>query len=580
MAGFTAIICKNKNIDSKHSFREKNVYGHEQNHITNFVITEKFVIEHFTNKKFIDDKILAEDSSYIIGIEGVILNLKHLKAETKQANIFDVVKCLYESSGIDFVKRLKGSFSGFIYSKKDQKWQIFTDPIGSKRLFYFQNETYFIFASELRDISFQLSSLGIQNSLNHQAAYLLLTYGYMMEDISLIDNVKRIQGGIILSYQNESISTKEYFHLRNIKQTKDSSEEIIEKMDQLFTNAIKMEFEKDKEYGYKHIATLSGGLDSRMTVLMAHKLGYSEQLNFTFSQSDYLDEKIAKKIASDHKHEFLFQSLDHGNYLKQIDKTTYYNDGLILYSGSAHVMRAIENMNFDSYGMIHTGLVGDAVIGSFLSKPFVVPPTVEMGAYSKKLLAKVTPFILEILPNYASEELFKFYGRGFSGALNGNYYFDIFSQTVSPFLEIDFLTYCYSIPEDKKYKQKIYLEWIAKKHAEFAKYPWEKTGVSPLKSMNYKRYFDLGYYKRMSLKFFDKLSGKMKSGMNPFDFWLIENEGLKDTINAYFVSHIKLLDNNIELKQDCIQLFNNGNSGEKFQVLTLLSAIKLHNIKL
>jgi len=296
MAGFTAIICKNKDIDSKHSFRKKNVYRHEQNHLANSVKSEKFVIEHFTNNKFNDDKILAEDATYIIGIEGVILNLKNLKAETKQTNIFDVVKSLYESSGIDFVKRLKGSFSGFIYSKKDQKWQIFTDPIGSKRLFYFQNEDYFIFASELRDISFQLNSMGIQNSLNHQAAYLLLTYGYMIEDISLIDNVKRIHAGTILSYQNELISTNEYFHLRNIKQTKDSSDEIIEKMDQLFSNAIKMEFEKDKEYGYKHIATLSGGLDSRMTVLMAHKLGYTEQLNFTFSQSEYLDEKIAKVV--------------------------------------------------------------------------------------------------------------------------------------------------------------------------------------------------------------------------------------------------------------------------------------------
>lgn len=66
-------------------------------------------------------------------------------------------------------------------------------------------------------------------------------------------------------------------------------------MNLLFSNTVRLEFEKDVEYGYKHIVTLSGGLDSCITALLAHKLGYVNQLNFTFSQSDYLDEKILKK---------------------------------------------------------------------------------------------------------------------------------------------------------------------------------------------------------------------------------------------------------------------------------------------
>lgn len=379
-----------------------------------------------------------------------------------------------------------------------------------------------------------------------------------------------------LTFHNNTLEIREYFHLKNIHKTTDTKEQIIEKMDQLFSNAVKLEFEKDIDYGYKHMATLSGGLDSRMTVLMAHKLGYIQQLNFTFSQANYLDEKIAKRIAIDYHHDFVFQSLDYGNYLKEIEKSVYLNDGLILYSGSAHVLHAIQLLNFNEYGLIHTGIIGDAVIGSFLSKPYGVRPTVTGGMYSTFLASEIKDFIAQILNKYPYEELYKFYSRGFLGAMNGNYTLDLVSQGTSPFLDVDFLSYCVSIPEDLKFKQKIYLEWMALKHPEFARYPWEKTGVSPLKSTNFKKYLDFRFYRRMSLKLFDKLSGKMKSGMNPFDYWMSENDSLKNYIETYFSEHIHLLNQHSVLKENCIKLFNRGNSGEKFQVLTLLAAIKLH----
>ena len=53
------------------------------------------------------------------------------------------------------------------------------------------------------------------------------------------------------------------------------------------------------------MACLSGGLDSRMTVWVAHDLGYTHQLNMTFCQSNYLDFKIAQQIATDLRHDFM-----------------------------------------------------------------------------------------------------------------------------------------------------------------------------------------------------------------------------------------------------------------------------------
>lgn len=573
MSGFKAVIFKNKRPASPlETFSKRR--EHEQKMICRSIETDSFLVQQLTNTKFLSDKVFEQNEFYFIGIEGVLLNINELKTN-KEATVFDTLISLYEKHSEDFIKQLRGDFSGFVYDKKKDKWLIFTNQTAAKRIFIFENGDYLLFASELSQLALLMKELGIQRNLVKDAAYSLLTSGFMLNEITFIEGVTRLMPGCYLKHKNGSSVIVNYFHLKNIERNTDSKSQIIEQVDDLFRQAIKREFEKDITYNYKHLATLSGGLDSRMTVLMAHKMGYTDQLNFTFSQANYLDEQIAKQIAIDHHHEFMFQSLDHGNYLRNIDEIVAYNDGMVLFSGAAHVLKSCKNMNFDDYGLIHTGLIGDAVLGSFLTQPYAIKPALSASVYSSKLLPKSQKYISEVQQNFETEELYKFYGRGFMGAMNGNYYFDVFSQSVSPFLDVDFLSYCYSIPDSQKFKQKIYIDWIAQKNKEFANYPWEKTGVSPLISLNNKKYLAPAYYKRMSLKFFDKISGKMKSGMNPFDFWLAENLQLSEHFFSYFKKHIHLIDD-VELRNDCTWLFEKGNWGERFQVLTLLAAIKLH----
>lgn len=576
MAGFTGIISFKAPIPESAGFADKCAYGNAENFKHSFEITTNYWLEQFTNKKFVAEKILEQDDDLLILTEGVVLNLPYLAKKTNKKTTFEIFKALYSEDDKDFVKQLRGDFSGVIFDKKKDQWFIYTNQTGSKRIFHFKNENYFIFSSDLKEITHLLDSLNINKSLDDSASYFLLTNGFMLEDYTLIKEVKRLSPGCHITLKDKQTDIHNYFHLKDIPPSTLSKEAIIDKMDELFLNAIRLEFEKDKAYGYKHIATLSGGLDSRMMVVLAHTLGYEEQLNFTFSQANYLDEQIAKKIAIDKNHTFLFQSLDGGNYLKEIDKAVFLNDGLVLYSGAAHVLASVQNMNFEQYGLIHTGLIGDAVIGSFLSKPEKVKPSVTDGMYSRKFASKIEDKIAEISSQYETEELYKFYSRGFLGAMNGNYTLDMVSQAVSPFLDLDFLSFCYSIPEELKYKQKIYLDWIAAKHPEVNEYPWEKTGVKPLISNNYKKYFAIGYYKRMSLKFFDKLSGKTKSGMNPFDYWFENYKSLGIFIQSYFEQNSHLLSDRKEIKETITKLYKSGNTNEKLQAVSLLAAIKLH----
>ena len=130
---------------------------------------------------------------------------------------------------------------------------------------------------------------------------------------------------IISVFRDGSVEMINYYKLPKSKLEGNVDEDqIIEMLDIKFREAIRLQFEKDREYSYKHLVTLSGGLDSRMTSWVAHQMGYVDQLNLTFSQSDYLDETIAKKIAADLKHEWIFKALDNGTFLKDIDEISTY----------------------------------------------------------------------------------------------------------------------------------------------------------------------------------------------------------------------------------------------------------------
>ncbi len=566
MPGFVGVISNDVDYDSlKIEYKSLGKLVKDKKQYDNALV------ERYTNPKFLEDKVFYEDQSALVLIDGFVLNFKDLINKYVAPDYFNTVKKMYYENGDDFFKEFRGDFSGLLYDKTKAKWIVFTNPTSTKPVYYYKNNGLYIFSSEVKVISQILRMLNYKYSLDIVGAYFLLTYGFMLEDYTLIEEVKKLRPGNYIKIENGEISLHEYSRFENRQYTSDSREKIIDNIDTLFREAVRLEYEKDLEYGYKHIATLSGGLDSRMNVMTAHELGYQDILCFTFAQSNYYDERIAKKIASDLGCEFLFQSLDGGNFLKNVEGPVLCNDGLVLYSGSAHSLSSIEKINFEHYGLIHTGGVGDGVLGSLLLKPKLVKPKMESGAYSTYLLHHILPKVKQSLGHYESNEMFKLYNRAFNGALNGTWTACQFTESASPFLDAEFMKYCFSIPPSMRYKEKIYIEWILSRHPDAAKYVWEATKLKP--STNKVLPFIVKVFRRAYIKAFGKTN---LLSMNPFQYWYDTNEQLRLFVNNYFQQNIYLLDEYPELKSDSTRLFNEGSLIEKTQVMSLLEAIKLH----
>lgn len=577
MPGFLGYIGKKV----KQSIFDKN---QRQDLVNDIISNDLIYLERRTVNKFLNDKVFIEDDEFIVVTEGVILNSLELIEKYKCKCLSETIIEMYRKNGNEFFGEFRGSFSGFLYDKKNDKKIIYTDHIGDKQIFYSKVDNGFVFASEINYIIEYYNKNNIKYSLNEAGAYYLLTYGYMLEDNTLFADIKKLIAGHYILVENDNMDIIQYFKLDNDSNYNLTEDEIIENIDVLFKQAIKRAFEKDKEYGYKHLVALSGGLDSRMTTWVANDMGYGHNIvNYTFSQSDYLDETIAKKIASDLKHEWIFKFLDNGLFLINLEEVVKISSGGALYYGLAHGKSCLDLINLDRFGTIHSGQLGDVIIGTFFSsldnnKEFSIGD----GAYSKLLINKLDKYNHKL--KYKNEEIFKFYNRGFNGANQGLLISQESTETYSPFYDLDFLKYCLQIPLDLRYNHKIYFKWILRKYKKAADYTWESINGKitekkvnilgrqiPLKQIPVKT---INYLKRKIGIRNSALSSK--NHMNPLDYWYGTNKELRDFMDNYYESNINRLSLNKELMNDCKYLYKKGDNIEKNQVLTLLSVLKLY----
>lgn len=267
------------------------------NYINNDLIYDSTICQRSTLNKFLDDKVFFQDDSYICISEGAILNKKNLFSLYNVNSVFDLFKKMYAQDGEAFFSAFRGSFSGALFDKNKKRWVIYTNHYGDGFVFYFYRERNFVFASQMNYIIDILKTNNITYSLHEGALYNLLTYGYMPDEFTCVSDIKRLLPGQYAVIEENEFTVKTYWQLKKNKyDLSDKNEvEIIDEMDSLFRKAVKLEYEKDKEYGFHHLSSLSGGLDSRMTTWVAYSLGYTDIVNINYCQSNNPDELIAKK---------------------------------------------------------------------------------------------------------------------------------------------------------------------------------------------------------------------------------------------------------------------------------------------
>lgn len=547
---------------------------------------EDFVACNCMIKKFVQDKVFFKSNRYLIILDGVIINKKEILKLYKEENWTNCIIKLYEQEGETFFDKLRGSFSGILKDNNIDKTIIFSDHIGSKIIYYIKDKEFFFATSFMPNAYSFMKDNNIHYSMSHEGAYMLLNNGYMLDDITICEQVKRIYPGHYLVLENNFLHDKEFCKINN-NNINISIDDAVEIIDHYFVKACKDEFEKDLEYSYEHIASLSGGLDSRMTSLIADELGYKKQLNITFSQSGYWDETIPRQITEDYNHDWIFKNLDSGRWLLDFEEVINTTGGNVLYFGQAHGNSLFRLLDVTPYGILHTGQLGDVFVGRTYAGESdnggFAPYILTDRAYSIRFIDRISNYRLKY--EHDNHEIGVLYNRGFNGMNNGLVCIYNKLETYSPFLDVDFIKNSLSLPVIWNNKNIIYNTWIEKKHPNLLRYGWEaldghQINEKKKKIFGQERYKDEWKFiiREKILTLFKKQRGLPyileKHHMNPIAYYIDNYNYVSSTLNHYVKENIDLISDK-ELRNDLETLFNTGRGTEKTQAITLIATNKL-----
>lgn len=542
-----------------------------------------WTVQRSTLDKFLGDKAFHKDEAGVVVTEGVVLNKDELLESYSEEDMASLARKMYEVEGETFFRKFRGSFSGALYDSSLETWIVWTNHYGDSLVFYSQVGSSLFLGSQFNYVLDALKAQGCSATLNEKAVLCMLTYAFMDEGITYANEIRRLEPGHYLKIDSEGVKNLAYWELRRnaVDLSQKTKAEMVDEYDGLFRTAVEREYRKDLEYGYRHIAELSGGLDSRMVSWVAADLGFTGAVNVNWCQSGYLDELIAKEIARDLRNELLLEPMDDASFLLDVDKLVADNYGLTLYSGMTGGVRLYDNIDMESFGVIHTGLIGGAAPGSYVKSIADLDKEGASGLYSQILKLRID--VDSSRSCYEDREIYMLNVRGFYGMVTADTYRRGQSETASPFIDVDVLEYAMSIPLEYRIGHSFYRDWVMSKYPKAASYVWEKEGV-PLTAGHIARLaakFKKGRILKRAIRKLKTLLGvdaaeiPLIQGMNPMDRWCTERPEISAYFQRYFEEAVRHPLISTTLKKDMEQVFS-GSTTEKTLVLTALSAINMY----
>lgn len=524
--------------------------------------------------RFEHDQLLAENDDFIVVIDGLILNQKELFDQYHTDNFLQLVLNLRQSQPDDFFKVFRGPFTGLFYDKPSGHAVVFTNQTGDSAVFYYLGENLQVFSSNYIQLLGFLKEHKIPVTLDEKAAHWMLTFGYLIDDATFASEVKRLRAGKALYLKNDTWTERRYhqFHSDNLRVTE---EEAIENIDQLFRQAVRRCFDKDLEYGYtKHLVDMSAGMDSRMVNCVAKAMGYSPITNISYSQTGSEEETLSKAASKHFGNEMIFEALDDHRFIYDIEALTRGNFGTYLYTGITGGACLLSKLDFTQFGAEQTGQLGDIILGGTFVK------TEKGNVDSESLrLSRILP--LKYNPNpegFADQDQYILYVRGFMGAMSSWFIRKQFTYALSPFTDVDFMTYCYQLPLAMRRDHNLYWKWVERYYPEALEVPTSRKRVPVT---GFQKAVDLGQRAfRKGLKIGRKTafhlgltSSRVRkdSSMNPYDYWYDTDPAMRAFMDTYYQEHIASLSAYPAVSQEVTQQFHSPSVLEKLMALTVLA---------
>jgi asparagine synthase (glutamine-hydrolysing) len=232
---------------------------------------------------------------------------------------------LYEEEGDQFFEKLNGLFSGLLIDKRQKKAVLFNDRYRIERIYYYEEDGDFYFASEAKAL---LRILPQTRAFDEEGVAQFLALGCTLNSRTLFRGVQLLPSASVWSFEDGKCYKRKYFsHESWEAQSALSVESYESEFQETFQRILPRYVESDAKVGI----SLTGGLDTRMIMACLPKTNPS-YTSYTFVGQNglTLDARLAARIAASLglEHCALHIGPDFlRNFDTLLDKTVYVTDG-------------------------------------------------------------------------------------------------------------------------------------------------------------------------------------------------------------------------------------------------------------
>lgn len=235
---------------------------------------------------------------------GEIYNFRELRQELESGGVefkshsdTEVILAAYRVWGESCLNRLGGMFALALWDASQKRLLLARDPMGIKPLYYHQSAETFIFASEVRTL---LQTGLVPRKADPTGVLSYLAFGSVYEPWTIVEGVKAVPPGHILTLENGSVSNREYWNpLRSSEQIESSPPPgngvaAASRLPAILRDAVLSHLVSDVPVG----VFLSGGIDSSALVaVLSHSGVRANTFSLVFQEEEFNEGQYSREIA-------------------------------------------------------------------------------------------------------------------------------------------------------------------------------------------------------------------------------------------------------------------------------------------
>jgi len=224
---------------------------------------------------------------------GEIYNFRDLRkdleaagAEFRSHSDTEVILAAYRVWGESCLTRLGGMFAFALWDAPRKRLLLARDPMGIKPLYYYQSKQNFIFASEVRTL---LGTGLVPRKPDPTGILSYLAFGSVYEPWTMVEGVKAVPPGHVLTVENGAVSSREYWN-----PLQPSGIAAADQLPAILRDAILSHLVSDVPVG----VFLSGGIDSSALVaVLSHNGVRANTFSLVFQEAEYNEGRYSREIA-------------------------------------------------------------------------------------------------------------------------------------------------------------------------------------------------------------------------------------------------------------------------------------------